>query len=30
MDGPAGKVIFVLSEEPQVRGMPRERSREQR
>jgi phytoene dehydrogenase-like protein len=30
MDGPAGKVNFVLSEEPQVRGMPPERTREQR
>ncbi len=30
MDGPAGKVNFVLSEEPQVRGMPADRTREQR
>ncbi|MDX1481805.1 MAG: NAD(P)/FAD-dependent oxidoreductase [Woeseiaceae bacterium] len=30
MDGPAGKVNFVLSEEPVVRGMPADRSREQR
>ncbi len=30
MDGPAGKVNFVLSEEPALRGMPAERTREQR
>lgn len=30
MDGPAGKVNFVLSEEPAVRGMPASRSREER
>jgi phytoene dehydrogenase-like protein len=30
MDGPAGKVNFVLSEEPQVTGMPADRSRPQR
>jgi phytoene dehydrogenase-like protein len=30
MDGPAGKVNFVLSEEPQVRGMPANRSKAQR
>ncbi len=30
MDGPAGKVNFVLSEEPRVRGMPAERTRGQR
>jgi len=30
MDGPAGKVNFVLSEEPQVRGMPDDRSKAQR
>ncbi len=30
MDGPAGKVNFVLSEEPQVNGMPADRSRSQR
>ncbi len=30
MDGPAGKVNYVLSEEPQVKGMPADRSRSQR
>lgn len=30
MDGPAGKVNFVLSEEPRVNGMPADRSRSQR
>ncbi|MDA1062750.1 MAG: NAD(P)/FAD-dependent oxidoreductase [Proteobacteria bacterium] len=30
MDGPAGKVNFVLSEEPRVNGMPAERSKAQR
>jgi len=30
MDGPAGKVNFVLSEEPQVSGMPADRSTSQR
>jgi phytoene dehydrogenase-like protein len=30
MDGPAGKVNFVLSEEPQVNGMPADRTRPQR
>jgi len=30
MDGPAGKVNFVLSEEPQVTGMPVDRSKPQR
>jgi len=30
MDGPAGKVNFVLSEEPHVNGMPAERSKAQR
>lgn len=30
MDGPAGKVNFVLSEEPQVNGMPTDRSKSQR
>ena len=30
MDGPAGKVNFVLSEEPQVNGMPGDRSKSQR
>ena len=30
MDGPAGKVNFVLSEEPEVNGMPDDRSRSQR
>lgn len=30
MDGPAGKVNFVLSEEPQVVGMPADRSKPQR
>ncbi|MGI9224242.1 MAG: phytoene desaturase family protein [Woeseiaceae bacterium] len=30
MDGPAGKVNFVLSEEPQVAGMPADRTRAQR
>jgi phytoene dehydrogenase-like protein len=30
MDGPAGKVNFVLSEEPQVNGMPKERTRSER
>ena len=30
MDGPAGKVNFVLSEEPRVNGMPEDRSRPQR
>ena len=30
MDGPAGKVNFVLSEEPQVSGMPEDRSKAQR
>ncbi|HEX5787556.1 MAG TPA: NAD(P)/FAD-dependent oxidoreductase [Woeseiaceae bacterium] len=30
MDGPAGKVNFVLAEEPRVLGMPAERSRGQR
>ena len=30
MDGPAGKVNFVLSEEPQVTGMPADRSKPQR
>lgn len=30
MDGPAGKVNFVLSEEPQVSGMPADRTRSQR
>lgn len=30
MDGPAGKVNFVLSEEPRVNGMPGDRSRSQR
>lgn len=30
MDGPAGKVNFVLSEEPQVKGMPADRSKSQR
>jgi len=30
MDGPAGKVNFVLSEEPRVTGMPAERSKSQR
>lgn len=30
MDGPAGKVNFVLSEEPVVTGMPAERTRPQR
>lgn len=30
MNGPAGKVNYVLSEEPQVNGMPPERTRAQR
>ncbi len=30
MDGPAGKVNFVLSEEPRVNGMPGDRTRPQR
>jgi len=30
MDGPAGKVNFVLAEEPRVTGMPENRSRSQR
>jgi phytoene dehydrogenase-like protein len=30
MDGPAGKVNFVLSEEPVVRGMPAQRNKAQR
>jgi phytoene dehydrogenase-like protein len=30
MDGPAGKVNFVLSEEPRVNGMPADRTRPQR
>ncbi len=30
MDGPAGKVNYVLSEEPQVTGMPADRTRPQR
>lgn len=30
MDGPCGKVNLVLSEEPKVRGMPNDRTREQR
>ena len=30
MDGPAGKVNFVLSEEPRVNGMPEDRSKSQR
>jgi phytoene dehydrogenase-like protein len=30
MDGPAGKVNYVLSEEPQVKGMPADRSKTQR
>jgi phytoene dehydrogenase-like protein len=30
MNGPAGKVNFVLSEEPQVSGMPTDRSKSQR
>jgi len=30
MNGPAGKVNFVLSEEPQVNGMPADRTKEQR
>ncbi|MEM1413022.1 MAG: NAD(P)/FAD-dependent oxidoreductase [Pseudomonadota bacterium] len=30
MDGPSGKVNFVLSEEPRVNGMPADRSRSQR
>jgi phytoene dehydrogenase-like protein len=30
MDGPAGKVNFVLSEEPRVSGMPPDRTRPQR
>jgi len=30
MDGPAGKVNFVLSEEPQVTGMPADRTKSQR
>jgi phytoene dehydrogenase-like protein len=30
MDGPAGKVNFVLAEEPRVSGMPADRSRAQR
>jgi phytoene dehydrogenase-like protein len=30
MDGPAGKVNFVLGEEPRVNGMPGDRSRPQR
>ncbi|MDJ0813049.1 MAG: NAD(P)/FAD-dependent oxidoreductase [Woeseiaceae bacterium] len=30
MDGPAGKVNFVLSEEPKVNGMPSERTKPQR
>ena len=30
MDGPAGKVNFVLSEEPRVSGMPSDRSKSQR
>ena len=30
MDGPSGKVNFVLSEEPQVNGMPGDRTRPQR
>jgi phytoene dehydrogenase-like protein len=30
MDGPAGKVNFVLSEEPRVNGMPEDRSKPQR
>lgn len=30
MDGPAGKVNFVLSEEPHVNGMPADRSRSER
>ena len=30
MDGPAGKVNFVLSAEPQVNGMPADRSKSQR
>lgn len=30
MDGPAGKVNFVLSEEPQVNGMPADRSKAER
>ena len=30
MDGPAGKVNYVLSEEPQVNGMPEDRTKAQR
>ena len=30
MDGPCGKVNFVLAEEPRVTGMPADRSREER
>jgi phytoene dehydrogenase-like protein len=30
MDGPAGKVNFVLAEEPRVRGMPADRTRSER
>ncbi len=30
MDGPAGKVNFVLSEEPEVLGMPRDRTKPER
>jgi phytoene dehydrogenase-like protein len=30
MDGPAGKVNYVLAEEPQVTGMPADRTRSQR
>jgi phytoene dehydrogenase-like protein len=30
MDGPAGKVNFVLAEEPRVNGMPADRSKSQR
>lgn len=30
MDGPAGKVNFVLSEEPRVNGMPNDRTKPQR
>ena len=30
MDGPAGKVNFVLAEEPQVNGMPADRTKPQR
>lgn len=30
MDGPAGKVNYVLSEEPRVNGMPADRSKSQR